>query len=241
MAWLTLQGAVAGDLVWHELALLVAAVDLGDLLAALFGLGAREGRDGLLAADLALGRLVVAQLRQRGRRRASGLGLGLGPVVAVGLGGRVCRAGSGGVLRGGGVVERGGVISVRAPNDPPAVLLAVLNDLVGALGHVLLRVHLLQHQLLALAAARPSGAPCSVSLALRLRPRPKVTVVDGLEVFGHRVLVVAVHPYFLFRTMGVVAILRRKKRGKREGGKGGKGEKRAKLALGEYHQRLIHG
>lgn len=60
---LTFQGAEASDLFGHQQPKLVAAVGLSDLLAAVFGLRAGQGRDGLLARDVALGGLVILDLR----------------------------------------------------------------------------------------------------------------------------------------------------------------------------------
>lgn len=44
----------------------MSAVHLSNLLPALLALGPGQSRDGFLSADLALGRLVVADLQQRG-------------------------------------------------------------------------------------------------------------------------------------------------------------------------------
>lgn len=59
---LTFQWAEPCHLLWHEQPELVAAVGLADLLAAVLGLRARQGRDGLLARDVTLGWLVILDL-----------------------------------------------------------------------------------------------------------------------------------------------------------------------------------
>lgn len=66
----------------------------------------------------------------------------------------------------------------------PSMVQAVVDELVGALG--LLRCLLL---------------PLFGGVALHLETRRGVTVVDALEVFGHRVLIVAVHTDLLLGTL----------------------------------------
>lgn len=81
---LTFQRAEASHLLGHQQPQLVAAVGLPDLLAAVLGLGAGQGGDGLLARDVALGGLVILDLR--GAAPAfPGVGLsgGLLPTAAV--------------------------------------------------------------------------------------------------------------------------------------------------------------
>jgi hypothetical protein len=60
---LTLQGTEASDLLGHQQPQLVATVGLPDLLAAVLGLSAGQGGDGLFARDVTLGWLVVLGLR----------------------------------------------------------------------------------------------------------------------------------------------------------------------------------
>lgn len=178
---LTLYGAITGDLLGHELAFFVPAVNLHYLLPALLGLGARKGGDCLFAADLAFGRLVVFDV-------CSGCGrpLGLLEVVPVLLG--LLRT-KGGI---GHPVQLGACLIVG-----PFVL-CILNDLIRVLAQALLRMRLLQKALFVLAGR----------MSLCLRTCPEITVVNVLKVFGNGVLVVAVHADFLLGPVRVVAILK---------------------------------
>lgn len=69
------------------------------------------------------------------------------------------------------------------PEPRPRAVQAVVDELTGALGF--LKCLLL---------------PLAGGVTLHLKTRREVTVVDALEVFGHGVLVVAVHTDLLLRT-----------------------------------------
>lgn len=81
---LTFQGAEPSDLLRHQQPQLVAAVGLPNLLAAVLGLGAGQGRDGLLARDVALEGLVRPELGGAGPALpGGGLSGGVLPAAAV--------------------------------------------------------------------------------------------------------------------------------------------------------------
>lgn len=185
---LTFDGAVARHFLGHQRPVFVFAVDLHDLLPALPAPGPGQSGDGFLPGDLAA-RLLFPGLRT-GRRRRGRLLRPAERRLTVGPSDRRRDRRRPGVW----LTAVGAAVVVVAAR-PWRLDGRELERLVGGFSQ-----HALRLVRLALAVGR--------SLALRSSSQVAVAV-DGVEVFGDRVLVVvAVRPELLFGPVGAVDVLR---------------------------------
>lgn len=177
-AALTFDGAVARNLLGHQRSLLVSAVDLHDLLPTLAALGSGQSGDGFLPADLAPRPLLLLRLHAA-RRRLRPVERGI-PIGPL----ERCRDG--------GIVEVGAVVTGSRLDRRD------LEELIGRFFQHALNLGLVQLEFSVCDRRSLALGSCS-----------EVTVaVDGVKVFGDRVLVVvAVGAKFLFGAEGMVDVL----------------------------------